>query len=167
MEEMTLCFLILQTAHRQKARKIRQLRKNNRDSLKYYTFCGDIVFGGLSVVLALFSLTMSIAQTVASFRSGEHLSMYLSSAEAWNMLLFLNSTTHDTLLHCYLLLHSVIELVFAFELISTDPTTDACPQIAERLMVRHVGMKRNVCASVVEEISCGDETARICYASVA
>lgn len=76
----------------QKARKIRQLRKNNRDSLKYYTFCGDIVFGGLRVVLALFPLTMSIAQTVTSFRSGEHLSMYLSSAEAWNMLMILFCT---------------------------------------------------------------------------
>jgi hypothetical protein len=53
----------------QKPRGFRQLWKDNRDSLNYYTFWGVIVFGGLSVILALFSLAVSIAQTVASFRA--------------------------------------------------------------------------------------------------
>jgi hypothetical protein len=52
----------------QKPRGFRQLWKDNRDSLNYYTFWGVIVFGGLSVLLALFSLAVSVAQTVASFR---------------------------------------------------------------------------------------------------
>ncbi|KAE9379579.1 hypothetical protein N431DRAFT_553742 [Stipitochalara longipes BDJ] len=53
----------------QKPRGLRQLWKDNRDSLNYYTFWGVIVFGGLSLLLALLSLAMSVAQAVASFRA--------------------------------------------------------------------------------------------------
>ncbi|PMD34321.1 hypothetical protein L207DRAFT_588921 [Hyaloscypha variabilis F] len=53
----------------QKPRGLRQLWKDNRDSLNYYTFWGVIIFGVLSVVLAMFSLAVSVAQTVAAFRS--------------------------------------------------------------------------------------------------
>jgi hypothetical protein len=53
----------------QKPRGFCQLWKDNRDSLNYYTFWGVIVFGGLSVMLALFSLAVSVAQTVASFKA--------------------------------------------------------------------------------------------------
>ncbi|MCJ1432447.1 stretch-activated cation channel mid1 [Xylographa pallens] len=52
-----------------KPQGLRQLFRDNRDSLTYYTFWGVIVFGTLSVVLALFSLAVSAAQTVAGFRS--------------------------------------------------------------------------------------------------
>jgi hypothetical protein len=52
----------------QKPRGLRRLWKDNRDSLNYYTFWGVIIFGGLRVLLALFSLAVSIAQTVVSFR---------------------------------------------------------------------------------------------------
>jgi hypothetical protein len=55
----------------QKPRGLRQLWKDNRDSLNYYTFWGVIIFGLLSVFFALFSLAVSVAQTVASFRALE------------------------------------------------------------------------------------------------
>ncbi|MCJ1402530.1 stretch-activated cation channel mid1 [Xylographa trunciseda] len=48
---------------------LRQLFRDNRDSLTYYTFWGVIVFGTLSVALALFSLGISAAQAVAGFRA--------------------------------------------------------------------------------------------------
>jgi hypothetical protein len=53
----------------QKPQGLRQLWRDKRDTLNFYTFWGVIIFGGLSVFLALFSLAMSIAQTVASFRA--------------------------------------------------------------------------------------------------
>jgi hypothetical protein len=53
----------------EKPRGFRQLWKDNRDSLNYYTFWGVIILGGLSVALALFSLAVSVAQTVASFQA--------------------------------------------------------------------------------------------------
>jgi hypothetical protein len=53
----------------QKPRGLRQLWKDNRDSLNYFTFWGVIIFGVLSVFLALFSLAVGIAQTVASFKA--------------------------------------------------------------------------------------------------
>jgi hypothetical protein len=59
----------------QKPRGIRQLWHDNRDSLNYYTFWGVIIFGGLSVFLALFSLAVGIAQAVASFQA-----LHLSSS---------------------------------------------------------------------------------------
>ena len=49
----------------QKPRGFRQLWKDNRDSLNYYTFWGVIIFGLLSVFLAFFSLAVSVAETVA------------------------------------------------------------------------------------------------------
>jgi hypothetical protein len=55
----------------QKPRGLHQLWKDNRDSLNYYTFWGVIIFGLLSVFLAFFSLAVSVAQTVASFRALE------------------------------------------------------------------------------------------------
>lgn len=48
---------------------LHQLLRDNRDSLTYYTFWGVIVFGTLSVVVALFALGISVAQTVASFKA--------------------------------------------------------------------------------------------------
>jgi hypothetical protein len=53
----------------QKPQGFRQLWRDKRDTLNYYTFWGVIIFGGLSVFLALVSLAVSIAQTVASFRA--------------------------------------------------------------------------------------------------
>ena len=53
----------------QKPHSLRQLWKDNRDSINYYTFWGVIIFGSLSVALSLFSLAVSIAQTVAAFRT--------------------------------------------------------------------------------------------------
>ena len=53
----------------QKPQGLRQLWRDKRDTLNFYTFWGVIIFGGLSVFLALFSLAVSIAQTVASFRA--------------------------------------------------------------------------------------------------
>jgi hypothetical protein len=55
----------------QKPRGLRQLWKDNRDSLNYYTFWGVIIFGLLSVFLTFFSLAVSVAQTIASFRALE------------------------------------------------------------------------------------------------
>jgi hypothetical protein len=54
-----------------KPRGLRQLWKDNRDSLNYYTFWGVIVLGGLGVFLAICSLAVSIAQTIAAFRALE------------------------------------------------------------------------------------------------
>jgi hypothetical protein len=53
----------------QKPRGLRQLWSDNRDSLSYYTFWGVILFGGMGILLAFFSLAVSIAQTVASFKA--------------------------------------------------------------------------------------------------
>jgi hypothetical protein len=53
----------------QEPRGLRQLWRDNRDSLNYFTFWGVIIFGVSSVFLALFSLAVGIAQTVASFKS--------------------------------------------------------------------------------------------------
>ncbi|KAH8591284.1 hypothetical protein B0O99DRAFT_632376 [Bisporella sp. PMI_857] len=53
----------------QKPRGLRQLWRDNRDSLNYFTFWGVITFGVSSLLLALFSLAVGIAQTVASFKS--------------------------------------------------------------------------------------------------
>ena len=52
-----------------KPQGLRQLFRDNRDSLTYYTFLGVIVFGGSSVMLALLSLAVSVAQTVAGYRA--------------------------------------------------------------------------------------------------
>ncbi|KAE9367031.1 hypothetical protein N431DRAFT_82491 [Stipitochalara longipes BDJ] len=53
----------------QKPQGFRQLWRDKRDTLSYYTFWGVIIFGSLSIFLALFSLAVSIAQTVAGFRA--------------------------------------------------------------------------------------------------
>ncbi len=55
----------------QKPRGFRQLWYDKRDSLNYYTFWGVIVFGSVSVFLAMFSLAVSMSQTIASFRALE------------------------------------------------------------------------------------------------
>ena len=52
-----------------KPRGLLQLWRDNRDSLSYYTFWGVIIFGGLSFLVAFFSLTVSVSQTVASFKA--------------------------------------------------------------------------------------------------
>jgi hypothetical protein len=54
-----------------KPRGLSQLWKDNRDSLNYYTFWGVIILGGLGVFLAICSLAVSVAQTVAAFRALE------------------------------------------------------------------------------------------------
>ncbi|KAH9206645.1 hypothetical protein DL95DRAFT_450742 [Leptodontidium sp. 2 PMI_412] len=48
---------------------LRQLWNDKRDTLTYYTFWGVIIFGGLSVFLAFFSLSIGIAQTIAAFKT--------------------------------------------------------------------------------------------------
>lgn len=53
----------------QKPRGFRQLWVDRRDSLNYYTFWGVIIIGVLTILLALVSLAVSIAQAVASFRA--------------------------------------------------------------------------------------------------
>lgn len=53
----------------QKPQGFRQLWRDKRDTLSYYTFWGVIIIGGLSVFPELFSLAVSIAQMVASFRA--------------------------------------------------------------------------------------------------
>jgi hypothetical protein len=53
----------------QRPRGFRQLWRDRRDTLSYYTFWGVIIFGGASVVLALLGLGVGVAQTVASFES--------------------------------------------------------------------------------------------------
>ncbi|KAF7932690.1 uncharacterized protein EAE98_003989 [Botrytis deweyae] len=54
---------------KQKPRGFRQLWRDSRDSFNYYTFWGVIIFGAVSVFLAMASLAVSIAQTYASFKS--------------------------------------------------------------------------------------------------
>jgi hypothetical protein len=56
----------------QKPRGLRQLWRDKRDSLNYFTFWGVIIFGVSSLLLALFSLLVEIAQTIASFKSLAH-----------------------------------------------------------------------------------------------
>jgi len=53
----------------QKPRDFRQLWNDNRDSLTYYTFWGVILFGGVGILLAFFSLAVGIAQAVAGFKA--------------------------------------------------------------------------------------------------
>lgn len=48
---------------------LRALWRDKRNTLNYYTFWGVIVFGTLSVVLAIFSLGVSAAQTYATFKA--------------------------------------------------------------------------------------------------
>ncbi|TGO12169.1 hypothetical protein BTUL_0093g00170 [Botrytis tulipae] len=54
---------------KQKRRGLRQLWMDSRDSFNYYTFWGVIIFGTVSVFLAMASLAVSIAQTYASFKA--------------------------------------------------------------------------------------------------
>jgi len=53
----------------QKPTSFWQLWKDKRDRLNYYTFLAVIIFGSLSIVLAFFSLAVSIAQTYAAFKA--------------------------------------------------------------------------------------------------
>jgi hypothetical protein len=53
----------------QKPRTFRQMWKDKRDTSNYFTFWAVMIFGSLSVLLALLSLAVSIAQTVASFKA--------------------------------------------------------------------------------------------------
>lgn len=50
-------------------RGFRQLWKDNRNSLSYWTFWCVIWFGVITVLLTLFALAVGIAQTIASFRA--------------------------------------------------------------------------------------------------
>lgn len=53
----------------QKPHGLRQLLSDSRDALNYYTFMGVIIFGSLSILLALASLAVGIAQTYAAFKA--------------------------------------------------------------------------------------------------
>jgi hypothetical protein len=53
----------------QKPRTFRQIWKDKRDTLNYFTFWAVMIFGGLGVLLAFLSLAVSIALTVASFKA--------------------------------------------------------------------------------------------------
>ena len=46
-----------------------QMWKDKRDRVQHVTFWAVLIFGSVSIVLALFSLAVSSAQTVAAFRS--------------------------------------------------------------------------------------------------
>ena len=50
-------------------RGLRELWRDNRDSLNYYTFWGVIIFGACTVFLAVISVAISSAQTVAAFKA--------------------------------------------------------------------------------------------------
>lgn len=54
---------------RQKLRTMRQIFNDWRDTVSYVTFWAVIVIGGLSIVLALISIAVSSAQTVAAFEA--------------------------------------------------------------------------------------------------
>ncbi|KAF5874605.1 uncharacterized protein Bfra_004617 [Botrytis fragariae] len=53
----------------QKPHGLRQLLRDSRDALNYYTFMGVIIFGLLTVFLALASFFVSVAQTYAAFKA--------------------------------------------------------------------------------------------------
>ena len=50
---------------------LRGLWRDRRDSLQWYTLWVVIIFGGLSLLIALFGLAMTAAQTVATFQQLE------------------------------------------------------------------------------------------------
>ncbi|TGO32915.1 hypothetical protein BHYA_0279g00070 [Botrytis hyacinthi] len=53
----------------QKPRGFRQLWRDKRDALNYYTFWGVIIFGASTFFLAIVSLAVSAAQAVAAFKA--------------------------------------------------------------------------------------------------
>lgn len=53
----------------QKPHGLRQLLRDSRDALNYYTFMGVIIFGLLTVFLALASFLVGVAQTYAAFKA--------------------------------------------------------------------------------------------------
>ncbi|TGO58994.1 hypothetical protein BCON_0049g00480 [Botryotinia convoluta] len=53
----------------QKPHGLRQLLQDSRDALNYYTFMGVIIFGLLTVFLALASFFVGVAQTYAAFKA--------------------------------------------------------------------------------------------------
>ena len=48
---------------------LKQVWKDNRDSMAFYTFWAVIVFGAFGVILSIFGLAVSIVQTVGTFQS--------------------------------------------------------------------------------------------------
>lgn len=52
-----------------KPRNLKQLRKDNRDTLSYYTFWTAVVAGSVTVFLAFSAVVIAIAQTVAAYRA--------------------------------------------------------------------------------------------------
>lgn len=52
-----------------KPKSFRDLYRDKRDTLNYYTFWGVIIFGVSSVLLGFFSLGVSAAQTVAAWKA--------------------------------------------------------------------------------------------------
>ncbi|KAI9647141.1 hypothetical protein NHQ30_003524 [Ciborinia camelliae] len=53
----------------QKPHGLRELLRDSRDALSYYTFMGVIIFGLLTVFLALASFLVAVAQTYAAFKA--------------------------------------------------------------------------------------------------
>lgn len=53
----------------QKARTLRDLWRDRRDTLSWYTFWAVLVVGGAGIILTLASLGVSTAQTVAAFKA--------------------------------------------------------------------------------------------------
>ncbi|TGO46610.1 hypothetical protein BOTNAR_0576g00060 [Botryotinia narcissicola] len=53
----------------QKPRGFRQLWRDKRDALNYYTSWGVIIFGASTLFLAIVSLAVSAAQAVAAFKA--------------------------------------------------------------------------------------------------
>lgn len=54
---------------KQRPKNLRQLFKDRRDTVGYWAFWAVVFVGGASIVLALISIAVSSAQTVASFKA--------------------------------------------------------------------------------------------------
>ena len=58
---------------KQRPKNLKQLVKDRRDTVGYWAFWAVIIVGGASIILALISIAVSSAQTVASFKALEPL----------------------------------------------------------------------------------------------
>ena len=54
---------------KQRPKNLKQLFKDRRDTVGYWAFWAVIFVGGASILLALISIAVSSAQTVASFKA--------------------------------------------------------------------------------------------------
>ena len=54
---------------KQRPKNLKQLVRDRRDTVGYWAFWAVIIAGGASIILALISIAVSSAQTVASFKA--------------------------------------------------------------------------------------------------